>query len=382
MSLHTRWVIALALLLLVPGQAAQGGAPVDSDGDRLSDAFETKVLGTSAHSPDSDQDGIRDGIEDPDRDGLSNAGEQLYATDPHDADTDDDGVSDWDEDADGDGDRDGRRQDARPIPAKLVPTLANSAGDRPRIYARGCHAKPRGVTVKSCAFSYGPPAGRKTVVLTGDSHAAHWFPALDRVARHRGWRLITMTKSSCPVADVIPIGQDGIAAKDCARWRKAVRAKIHDIQPDMVIASTSDIYTFVGAPDNRTAESERLWRRGLTRSLRSFRADAPRVVMLGDVYRWGHAAFGCMKGHQDDLSRCAKGRDSTLGLFGQGRDKTARRAAIDAHASFRPTRQIVCTYDPCPFVVDRFLITYDGSHLTATYSAKIWRAMDLLIPAT
>ena len=41
----------------------------------------------------------------------------------------------------------------------------------------------------------------------------------------------------------------------------------------------------------------------------------------------------------------------------------------------------MCTYDPCPFVVDRYLVTTDGGHLTATYSAKVWRALDLLIPA-
>ena len=66
----------------MPGQTALGGTPLDSDGDRLSDSFETKVLGTNAHSPDSDRDGIRDGIEDPDKDGLSNAGEERFATDP------------------------------------------------------------------------------------------------------------------------------------------------------------------------------------------------------------------------------------------------------------------------------------------------------------
>ena len=43
--------------------------------------------------------------------------------------------------------------------------------------------KRGGVTVKACTFTYGPAAGSKTVVLTGDSHAAHWFPALDHGRR-------------------------------------------------------------------------------------------------------------------------------------------------------------------------------------------------------
>ena len=232
-------------------------------------------------------------------------------------------MSDWDEDADDDGTRDGRRQDARKkIHWNLVPALASSTDDLAAIYARGCHAKPAGVVVKTCTFTYGPAAGRKTV-LTGDSHAAHWFPAINLVARHRGWRLITMTKSACPVADVTPISSGGIVLRDCARWHKALRAKIHHVQPDMVIASTYDGYAFVGALNKRTAESKRLWRQGLTRSLRSFRADAPRVVMLGDVFHWGKAAFRCMRtpGRSVELREQAG-----LDQGSSARDGTGRRS--------------------------------------------------------
>ena len=87
-----------------------------------------------------------------------------------------------------------------------------------------------------------------------------------------------------------------------------------------------------------------------------------------------------MTAHPHDLSRCERLRGSKIGLFGQHRDDAAKRAARQVHASFRPTRQIVCTYDPCPFVVDRYLVTSDGGHLTATYAALIWRALDRLIP--
>jgi hypothetical protein len=375
------FAVLLALVLAIPTAPTAAASPVDSDHDRLSDAFETGVLGTDPGAADTDHDGIRDGIGDPDHDGLSNAGEELYGTNPFDPDTDHDGTSDWDEDSDGDGVADGRHQDRRPIPADLLPSLAAAEDDVAIVYTRGCHAPPSGVRVVICAFSYGASSGRRTVVLTGDSHAAHWFPAIDQIARHRGWRLITMTKSACPVADVTPFKTDGkTPAVDCETWHKAVRARIRTLHPDMVIASGLDSYVFVGAPDKTTARSEDLWQQGLTRSLSSFRASSPRVVMLGDIFHWGHPRFDCMARHPNDLSRCEQRRDSTWGRFGQGRDQAAKRAARQAHATFRPTRQIVCTYDPCPFVVDRYLVTRDGGHLTATYATKIWRALDRLIP--
>ena len=101
----------------------------DTDGDGLSDGKEINTHGTDPLSEDSDGDGLTDGWEvefgfnplqggeesqDPDGDGLDNAGEFAAGTDPRDLDSDNDGVSDGEEvnlhgtdptDMDSDGDR-------------------------------------------------------------------------------------------------------------------------------------------------------------------------------------------------------------------------------------------------------------------------------------
>jgi hypothetical protein len=82
--------------------------PADSDGDGLSDTREA-TLGTDPNDPDTDNDRLNDGLEvdthgtDPlhvntDRDGLSDYAEvRWYGTDPKHADTDDDGMTDGEE---------------------------------------------------------------------------------------------------------------------------------------------------------------------------------------------------------------------------------------------------------------------------------------------
>jgi SGNH domain-containing protein len=47
---------------------------------------------------------------------------------------------------------------------------------------------------------FGVTTARRTVILIGDSHAAQWFRALERVAMHERFRLIVWTKSGCPLA--------------------------------------------------------------------------------------------------------------------------------------------------------------------------------------
>ena len=90
----------------------------DTDGDGLTDYLEINTFGYDYSKVDSDGNGIADGDEDFDKDGLSNVYEIAAKLDPANADTDGDGLSDGDEiniywtlpavaDTDGDGANDG-----------------------------------------------------------------------------------------------------------------------------------------------------------------------------------------------------------------------------------------------------------------------------------
>ncbi len=89
------WSATLAALLvtglLVPASAS---AITDTDHDGLSNTFERTWSHTDPRRWDTDRDGVPDGREDPDRDGLTNAAEQRLKTNPRVADTDHDGWSD------------------------------------------------------------------------------------------------------------------------------------------------------------------------------------------------------------------------------------------------------------------------------------------------
>lgn len=70
---------------------------VDSDNDGLSDYEEVAVLGTNPHNHDTDGDGILDGDEDTDDDGLTNIEECQYGTSNCTKDSDGDKIADYDE---------------------------------------------------------------------------------------------------------------------------------------------------------------------------------------------------------------------------------------------------------------------------------------------
>jgi hypothetical protein len=351
----------------------------DKDRDGLTNAFELRSR-TNPNSKDSDRDGILDGLEDPDRDLLANKGEQRFKTRPRDADTDDDGRNDWREDRDRDGRSNGIEQDGGPLRGPIDPQLAQAALDVPPIHHRDCHSRGTSTIARTCTWTFGPKKGRRTVVMTGDSHAAHWLPAILRLAQEHGWRVITVTKSACPFADVLP--QPGDArARACVTWRKNAWARIRSINPRLVIAASLDAYQFWSG--GRWTRNDKAWKAGVTRSLRAIRKGRTKVLLLGDIIPWGKdSVIPCLRANKSkDISVCSPRRDSERGRMTQRRDKLERAAtSAVSGAKFGATKYLVCPYDPCPVVVDGMLVTRDGGHLSATYSRALWRGLDKLLP--
>ena len=87
--------VGLALLVGValPAPAAAARS-YDMDRDGLGNAFEQRATLTNPRLGDTDRDGVSDGAEDPDADGLANLAEQAAGSHPRVADTDGDGLGD------------------------------------------------------------------------------------------------------------------------------------------------------------------------------------------------------------------------------------------------------------------------------------------------
>jgi peptidoglycan/LPS O-acetylase OafA/YrhL len=91
---------------------------------------------------------------------------------------------------------------------------------------------------------YGAPAGEgvPTVVVTGDSHAEQFWPALDAIAKARGIHLQWITRTSCAVTADDKVGYNNPTWDDsCRTWRDQVIRRIAgDPNVTGVITSSHD----------------------------------------------------------------------------------------------------------------------------------------------
>ncbi|MGE4366221.1 acyltransferase family protein [Thermomonas sp.] len=133
---------------------------------------------------------------------------------------------------------------AKSIPAVDPPE--DVIADLARLYpigGMGCDDWYRSAQVKPCVF--GDHHATRTAVIIGDSVALQWFPAVRRIYAQHGWRLVVLTKSSCPMvnADWFYDRIGGIYAK-CNEWRAGAVRWIDETKPDVVILGSANDYGF------------------------------------------------------------------------------------------------------------------------------------------
>lgn len=108
--------------------------------------------------------------------------------------------------------------------------------DRAVVFDDGCLVRQVELEYGPCM--YGDPAGKRTVVAFGDSHAANWFPALDAAAKANGWRVMARIKSGCRPRIDEHVRADGSPYPECPIWQSKVLKDIEDAKPDLILVAS------------------------------------------------------------------------------------------------------------------------------------------------
>ena len=246
-----------------------------------------------------------------------------------------------------------------PLAADITPSLDQARADEDRLRHDGCLAYELVTVPQDCV--YGDAASKTVLALVGDSHAAQWFPALDRLARHEGWRLVVFTKVSCPFLDM-PVINTGLKReyRECEAWNEAVVEHLRTLRPDLTLVASSRLATHPLHPSDDTVAA-----RGAAMA-RMVRRLPGRTAIIVDTPYAGRDIPACLSAHPDDIRRCAIARATA---FTGGLGKVERAAAeatdsvlVDLTGSFCPVK------GPCDAVVDNHIVYRDQGHITATFA--------------
>jgi peptidoglycan/LPS O-acetylase OafA/YrhL len=220
-----------------------------------------------------------------------------------------------------------------------------------------------------CGFGVKPSQATRTVALVGDSHAAHWRAAVDRVAREHGWTGVSISHTGCPLSKATKNLPEPRRSQ-CVSWNEQVQGWF-DRHPEVTTVFVSQISGGAGviAPGRNQLAAQRAgylaaWK-ALPRSVREIVVlrDTPKV--LGDTDTCVQEAMS--RHRRADLAcavrrRTALSQDSAAVAGASGREPRAR--VIDLTPFF-------CDGRRCYPVVGGALVFKDQNHMTETYAKSL-----------
>jgi peptidoglycan/LPS O-acetylase OafA/YrhL len=257
---------------------------------------------------------------------------------------------------------------ATALPAGLTPNLADAPTDYPRdgdclvpadeksiSYSIGLGCERRG-------FVAGPPAA--TVVLFGDSHAQHWYDALNVVAQQRKWRLVVFTKTNCDAAlgEVTKTATSKVAYTECDQWRDEALTRIAQIRPRLVVMSGLSRGL---NPLGRTGNADTNWADAWQATVQRVKTAGAQPVILEDNPFPRVNVLDCLAEHPQAIRSCDL---KAAAVVDRSRQRAIHRMAEADDVLDIDTTPWFCTGTVCPAVVDDIPVYRDTNHITATYS--------------
>lgn len=253
--------------------------------------------------------------------------------------------------------------------ASFTPSVIDAEDDTPDLYQDGCHQEVGEDGITPCV--YGDADSEFTIALVGDSHAAHWAPALVRLAHENGWRLETYTKSSCPlIGTAIVLGEGTDAFLPCVSWNQKMMANLTGANgPDFVLMSGTEYTAYTG--DAISGVAVGLISDGYTLAWSHLRDAAVPFAFIEDTPRSGIDTPECVSQNENHLTKCATSAEQSW----KNGSVNQREASEQSGDRLIDLGQDICPDDPCAAIVGKVLVYRDSHHLTATYARTLAPAM-------
>jgi len=219
---------------------------------------------------------------------------------------------------------------------------------KPKVYLDDCHVNNGEVLSGDC--TYGDKSSNKTIVLYGDSHAAQWFPALEKLANENGLRLLSLTKSACPSAEVRKVQIGAYKNRECFEWRENSIKRMQQMKPAAIILSG---FQHFDVPDNFPSRQS-WWAEGQKLAYAHLVGASSKLIYISDTPHPKRNIANCLAANGG--AKCDDTEKSDPQISG-------------GFIKVNPTDWF-CT-NKCPAVVNGIVAYRDASHISVEMSQAL-----------
>ena len=256
------------------------------------------------------------------------------------------------------------------ISPKLQKSLYLSESDKPKPYKDRCHVQ-QNLTMSPATCLYGNLKSKTTIVLFGDSHALSWFPAIEKLAIAKRWRLLSLTMSSCSPA-TIPAWNSvtNVLMINCEIWRKSALKQIAQVKPYVTFVTGSRGFSTIDDAGNLSLGDARLalWQSGMAITLNAIKKASTNTVLISDTPVSRFVPADCLATFTESIKLCSTPVTKAIDANWLGIERDLSQATNVIWVN--PTEWI-CDSDPCSPVAGDTVIYRDSGHLTASFALNL-----------
>jgi len=255
---------------------------------------------------------------------------------------------------------------ARAFENPRVQALADirSHASSPAIDAR-C---PAGLAEDDCLL--GDTSSSRVLVVAGDSHAAHWLPALDSAARVLGLKVVPHIRPACPPWPVrLRHYYDEREDVECAAYQRQLASVVSRYPAASLVLASSmgSVYRMVGAltPGQRAA----VWKQRTSELLGAI-PKTVKIIIIENSPFFAFDPVSCLarSAFWNTRRACREDYATAARLAVQYTRLEADAAAGDERVRIFPTVFPLCSSTACSPLSGTTVAYSDAHHLTARYT--------------
>jgi peptidoglycan/LPS O-acetylase OafA/YrhL len=217
---------------------------------------------------------------------------------------------------------------------------------------------------------WGDPAGSRTALIIGDSHAAHWLPALDVIGHQQQLRVVGSIQGSCPS---LGYGYQP-ELPTCVSKIAGTPELIRRLHPDLVIVANSVGYVCcLLGPDGQLVGNDAnlaTWQQGTADRATQLKSLGVPLLIISDTPRFPKDPIDCLVTTRDEHACDATAADEESILGGMHRAEQAAVAQV-GWGTFFDANPLLCRDGVCPLEDDGRVMYADGHHLTTAESRAL-----------
>ena len=241
---------------------------------------------------------------------------------------------------------------------EITASYRAAAFSAPALYGLGCDDWYKSAQVKPCLF--GNPKAPKTAVLMGDSIGAQWFPTIEKMLDPSSWKIIVLTKSSCPIVDE-PFFYQRIGREytECSTWRDQAIQWLQEQHIERIYLGSTASADF----------TDKQWSEGTSRILDRLSTNADEIYVIEANPQLSFNGPNCLMQQAtpaDGAENCKSPAENPQFK------KVARllQEAVSKHpkSHWIETSRFVCPNGTCAAIRDDIVVYRDQQHLTVKFT--------------